>query len=469
MADFTGVTLDDLNNYTKADPTGIIVPDTMVDWPLLDALRPNLNTQEFTAGTNVEILIEATRGYTGQAFWENADLPYPLDTSFVKQLIPLRELMVTAGLTKQALDKAIGGTRSWGRAVDVVMRQREEDWNWLLNDVIFGVGNGEKARVVSAAADGATTVLTCDNTYYDFGRENVQHLKVGERVEVIDVSDTPDACETDTAGNSSWTVTAVSFGDRNNGAATTGTVTLGASTGLAAKLQDNDVVCRVGGLSSALTQPFPQGLMAFCQGNGDHYSGYAALTTFQNLTRSSYDSLKGRVYNADAFASGGVANTPDDWDLSVISDCFMDVSRGSGRGKVDLLLCSMPLAAAISRLSKSENSMQVFVNTTSGLSQAAAGSTIAPTFIAPDGRHVPIKVVETIPENVLYGITTDDLIWHVFGAFENLGPRLGANGAWMKSPADRKTNFEAPFGGYMQLTARRCDNMFCLMDLKSNV
>jgi len=416
-------------------------------------------------GDKIEILIEKDWEFTAKPHYEDADIPRPSDFEFDKQLIPLREVIVNNGLTKQAMDRATGGAASWGRIVDRVLQRGLIDLDWLMNISLIGNGSGALARVVSAVHAAGVVTVTCDNTYTDFGWENVALLKKGMRVEIYNAAG--DTLRT-VSGGVVISGTPV-FGDRNNGApaGVTGTFTFAAAVdpGLA----DNDVVYIYDAKTSALTQPLPQGLLAFVQGNGDDYAGAAALTTFQNLTRASYACLKGRVYQASDFASGGVDGTPDDWDLSVISDATKDVKRGGSKGDTDLILCSEELATAIGRKNRAEAGITVQAGATTNLNQVAVGGQYAKFFIRPsDDRPIPIRVAETIPENCLYGLALESsgMRWHPFGDIDYM--RLTGD-IWMKSPDDRKANFEAPRGGYYQISTGRNDPLFCIQDLRTDV
>jgi hypothetical protein len=469
---FTGTTLDNLNNFVRDLPldSGLVTPDSILDAPLLEALRPRLNTKEFTAGGKVQIYIETERPLTGVPAYEDADIVLPKDTTGVLAEVELRELQVNAGLTKQALDRVVGMPGSWANMVRRTLEQRSEDWNWLLNWVLLGNGSGALAVVDGAPSlVGSTLTVTCDNTYSDFGWENVALLQKGMEIEAYTAAE---AQCTDTAGNTHWEVTGVTFGDRKNGAATSGTFTITTDSGCSIANDSTIYIYRA--KSSGITGPVPVGLLGHVQ-DGSHYSGVAQLATFQGLTRADYSSLKARVYDAADFATGGVLGTPDDWSLTVISDAFSDCKRGSGKGYPDLLLCGSDLAMAITRRQRAEWGVNVAITQPRGEGdgRVVAGSRFAGTFIAPDGTEVPIVVADTIPENVLYGINTEDLVWHVRGGFRNYAPEFGlsaqAGDVWMKSPGDRKMNFEAPYGGYMQVTGRRCDRHFVIMDMATNI
>lgn len=500
-----GVNLTDLNGYMKNIQTGRIVPSLYTWGTLHEHLKANLQTEGFD-GDLAEILIQTGFPFTGSAFGENVDIPYPQDVSFVKQYIPLKQIIVNAGITQQALQRASGGGASWGRAVDLVLANQRSEFLWLRELLSIGDGTGRLARVVSSSHSGGYITVTCDNTYADFGWENVALIKPGMWVECFDsaglqVLDGANGA-VDTYG-SKFKVTAVSFGNRNNGAATTGTVTLACTTDLdsgtdATRCFDDGAILYIAGtrsnsgstpdgagtysygasgtkcyeatnIQSTVDVPVsvPLGLTGLFANAVTHpyYDAGAGcnLDTFQGLTRSSYDTLNTTVYQGDDY--GGSAGTPTDWDLSVISDAINVVNKNTG-GNVNLLLCSSELAMAIMRRNRSEAGIVVQTGSTGNLNQNAVGSQFASTFLAPDGRPIPIKVSATIPRNCLYGITTDDLRWYVKGGFDFL--RLDGD-VWSKSFADRKANFEAPFGGYENIGAERCDRAFVMQDLADNI
>lgn len=461
------VQLSDLNNWMKNYASGVIVQEDYQETSFYEVLRGNVERVPHV-GDYVEMLIQDTRPFTAKAHGEDADIPYPDDLSFQKVYVPLREVIVNAGLTRQALDRAVGGDASWGRIVDRVLSEQKRDFMWLMEVCSIGNGTGMLARVKSAANNGSVTTVTCDNTYTDFGWDNVALMKPGMLIEIY-ASDGTTKRNINSEGYAR--VTSVTFGDRNNGAAQDGTFTY-ASAGVDA-VADNDVVYIYGAKSEGLgvtskyvpEGPFPMGLTGIVQGNGDDYAGSADMTTFQGLVRANYPTLQSTVYQATDYDSTYSDGTPNDWSLSLISDAISQVKTSTG-GLVNLLVCSSELAMAIHRKNRAETGFSVTVGDTGRLNQNAVGSQYANSFLCPDGRIIPIKVSETCPENVLYGLTTDDLTWYVKGKFDYL--RLNGQ-VWDKSYNDRKTNFEAPYGGYTQIGAERCDRCFCMQDLATNV
>lgn len=502
-----GVNLTDLNNFMKNYASGTIVPDLYTWGTLYDALKSSVHKNEFR-GDAVEQLIQTTHPFTGTAFGENVAIPYPSPIGFTKNWIPLKEVIVNAGITKQALDRAVGGDASWGRAVDAVLRAQRQEFQWLMELCAIGDGTGRLARVVTSDYSGTTMTVVCDNTYCDFGWENVALLKKGMRVEIfsatgLQVSDAANGTY-DAAATNEWTVTGVTFGNRANGAATTGSFTFTAANSIddddSAGIVDGSIVYLAGTRSKTLSDfagtgagsparaywaenlqstydvlaALPMGLVGLVADNVNATKKYqdgvtesthiqCQLDTFQGLARASYPTLNAAVYNGADL--GGTKETPEDWDLSVISDAINQNYAGTGKW-TDLLLCSSHLAMAINRRNRSEQNFSVNVSTTGNLNQNTVGAQFPNTFLRPDGAPIPIKVSNTIPANVLYGLCTEDLDWWTKGNFDFL--RLNGE-VWDKSYDDRYANFEAPFGGYSQIGAKRCDSQWVIQDMKNNI
>lgn len=496
---FNGVTLADLNGFMKNYTTGRIVPTEFFWNSLDDILKNSVQTDNFR-GDLAEILMQTEYPYTGQAFGEDIDIPYPDDLKFIRQYIPLKQIIVNAGLTQQALDRATGGDASWGKVVDAVLRSQRQEFKWLREIIRAGDGTGRLARANGTASHSGTDLtIQCDNTYSDWYCENVALLKVGMAVNIIELDGTT---LPDNTGATSFRVKSVTFGNRNNGAATYGTVVLsgvandisssvvdgciialantaslsladsaGAYSGVTTCYQVNDYAAGNG--TGHLATALPMGLAGILQTyvSGKAYAESAGtnplnmtMDTFQGLARdATHPTLSANIWNGGDF--GGTAGTPSDWDLSVISDAINQNESNTG-GKTDLLIVSSELAMAIHRRNRTESNITVNVSSTSNENQNAVGAQFANKFLCPDGRVIPVQVSKTVPRNCLYGLCTEDLRWYVKGSFDF----LKLNGQiWDKSYADRKANFEAPFGGYEQLGAERCDRQFVIQDMKDNI
>ncbi len=102
----------------------------------------------------------------------------------MKQQIDLKEVIANAELTMQTRNRAVGGDTSWGRAVDMSIQHMYRRFYYGLELACLGNGSGALARVKSAAFANGVLTVTCDNTYTDFGIENVQLLQPGLKVDV---------------------------------------------------------------------------------------------------------------------------------------------------------------------------------------------------------------------------------------------------------------------------------------------
>ncbi len=455
------ITLSDLNNYMKNYPSGTIVPEN-AHWdqvPLFKALRPSIDRSVFR-GEHIEVLMETGIGGTFEGFSENQDIPHGAAPAYEKQLVPLKEVIANAELTLQTRNRAIGGDTAWGRAVDMAIQHMFRRFYYGLELACLGNGTGALARVVSASHvdDSPSTGLytytvTCDNTYADFGVENVQLLQPGMKIDIYNGSNAVASC-------TGLTVTGVSFGERANGAATSGTFTFVSDTDALLGTPDNYVVYLANSKSK-----LPMGLLGIVQ-DGVHYSGVAQLTTFQDQARADHAALRAKVYQATDFGPAGETpadGTPCSWALSTISDAIDEAEDTSGR-EIGALFVHSELAKAIDRLNRAANSVSVTVTTTEATTQPVVGARQARTFEKSSGRQVPIYVCRTLPRNVLYGLSLDCLGWHPETEFDFL--RLYGE-VWMPSKDDRKANFEAPYYGSYNISSTRCDGHFVMQDMST--
>ncbi len=506
---WNGITQTDLNNYMKNRVSGIIVPD-LYEWGTLDDdLKATLRKGAFY-GDMVEALIQTSHAHTGTAFGDNVNIPYPDDFGFVKMWIPLKEMIVNAGVTMQQMRRATGGNASWGPIVEKCLSEQRRDWMWLRELAAMGDGTGRLARVASVTG-GTTPVITCDNSYADFGWDSTMLIKPGMWVEIYAadgnlLGDVATTGVSATATDHYFQVTAVAYTDRNNAihSSATGTVTLATTTNnitaTSSAIADGAVIYLAGtrslglsdsagtgsgtatayvtgviGSSGAATSgcSLPIGLVGLVQNAGtsfithgydDDTIGCLNLATFQGLTRATYPTLYSTIYRGADF--DGTDGTPGDWSLSVIDDAIETNYRNTGK-KTNRLLCSGQLARAIDRKNRSENNITTQVGSAGAQKMPSYGSGFASAHLSPlDGSPIPIRVSYTIPRNVLYGLCTEDLHWDTKGDFDFL--RLNGQ-VWDKSYDDRKANFEAPFGGMEQKWAERCDSHWLLQDMRDDV
>lgn len=496
----TLVGIDDLNYFMKDLRSGIVVDSDFIWHSAWDAFKSRVDTKREFQGNNFKMLIRTDYDLSAEAFGERSTFPYAGDTAYVEMNLPLKQVVVPAGITQAALDRATGGEASWGKVVvDEVKRATDRAFPWFMENCIMGDGTGYLARVVSAAEGTDTVVVTCDNTYIDGFWENVRMIKKGMWVSFIG---TDGELVTDNSVTS-WKVSAVSFGDRANSTATTGTFTITTASGrddeITTLLNVNGVTVYrtntltrmsetpddVGGNNryqsanrvattgtySDPTTSLPMGLAGIYQttdSSYDYSDGTIDLTldTFQGLARSSYDTLNAHFFNGTNITGGsGTAGTPGDWNSSTFSDAWWHVFDASGR-EPDLILMSGPLAMAWDRIN--EGGITFTLDANSDWPSKFRGATFAShVFKAPNGNLVPIVVTKSVSDNVAYMITTDDLLWLNKGGFNWKSWEHG--GMWRLSMGNRYDAYEAMFMGYSQLAAERCDGGCVIQDLSTAV
>ena len=487
--------LAQLNNWMRDTYSDVITTEQYFADTLYGPLIPMLKKDGFD-GNNVLMELETSIPLDGQAFGDRATLPYGGTPEFTQMYLPLKEVIVPAGVTEEALNRAVGPPGSWGKIQERALHYQRQAFVELMNVALMSDGTGRIARVVSSSAGTADVTVTCDNTYKDFGLENVQAIRKGMWVECMDASGDAAA---DGNGVTQWKVTARSFGDRANSTAKTGTFTIACTTGqeatIAAFFEDNAVVFLGGTISKIANTPdsvdgsvryeitnglssydiktsLPMGLLGIVQTNATADSGheYAAtsdmtMDKFQGLARASYESMLSKFIGAGDF--GGTDGTPADWDTSVITDAFIDRMNATGM-EPNLLIAGAKLGTALDRKNKNENNLMVTVSATESLNMPVYGARAGKPFIAPSGKLVKVMITERVPDNVLYGINTDSLVWRTKGNadFKHYGSTLDP---WILSPGNRIGLFECWLAMYSQLVALRCDTHFCIQDLATNV
>lgn len=453
--------LEDLNAFMKTyqAPT-IVMNNPPKDLGLYELLRGSHGSQDFQGGDYHEWFIDTEQNYITQAFYENKDIPTGRGVSGVKAKVGMREVITNIGLTKHGIDFNQGGTTSWANALDLALQKEMTDFQYTLSILSLGDGTGKLAEIVSGTNAGQISggkfdtkysiTYTCDNTYTNFGWDNVRLLKKGMTVDVYDGA---------TLKNEGAVVTAVTYGNRKNGAATTGTVTLACTENTTVSSCDGWLIYVTGSKNM-----MPMGLTGLVQPAGLFGD---TTSTIWNLTRSSYECLQ--PYKMDGSDLGGSDGTPTTWGLSDLSDMLDQVEFGNYEGDTNpsYLLMHPLMAQCIWRLNRG-GFQQVISDNGSGLPMAV-GSQRATSFLSPTGATIPIKTHRLIPENVIFGVKMEDLFWLDKGGFEFLGPKLGYSGTWIKTMGDRKANFEAPYGGYFNTGGTRLDRCFVMLDLRNDL
>jgi hypothetical protein len=195
--------------------------------------------------------------------------------------------------------------------------------------------------------------------------------------------------------------------------------------------------------------------------SGQDSAAHDTQGSYFGLTRSSYASLRARI------VQGASAGTPEDWDMSDISGEMLRIKKGSGKGDVDTVLVNLDMAACLGRRSDSDHTVQVVSSTTEAASKQTVAVRQIPQFIkTPTGKLAKVIVDEAMPNNSLAMLDSRDLWMHQLGAFDFL--RLFGD-IWGPTKGDSYTNFEALYGGYLQFSASRCDNMCLMQDMRSDI
>lgn len=504
--------LSALNYYTRdlPDDKRTVSLDRKLDIGFYEQFSGQIQKTGFTAANNIEFRIKTQTPLRGTAHGENIDLPTSGSPAFTDVSVPLREVVDVAGVTKQALDRATGMPGSWGSAIDDAQNDMiNVSFKELLRYCFIGNGTGYLGTIHSAAtcsdANGTAGAgnyikLFLDNVYNTSGWDNTHMCQVGMSVEIADSTGTTATVATNNWGASGGddvarlVITKVHRANRANGASANidgtdggyivcavynSTGSLASSTTLKNGIAENDLLFRQGsvskGIDTSLWTPYPRGLFYYLSDGtlltgmcgSDQTSVYA---NYCGKPRASYASLQPKIYQGGqaGYLSGtGTPGTPEDWDLSDVSDACIAVEEGTGKGKINLLMCNKQMGLCLGRKTKDENSVQVVVNSTGAAnSQAVSVGRIPKTLEGPDGQPIALIIDKAIPNNCIVGMDTNDFRVAQKGNFDyyNL-----YGGAWGPTKDDRKGNFEAFYGGYMQTYAYRLDNMFLMQDLLDNI
>jgi hypothetical protein len=471
-----------LDNFIKERPTDIITPAEILDVPLLEALKDNVDTSKTPNNGNIKIMLETETAMNARGVGDGADIQRGYGDAFVEMTVGLQRILAQCEITEKTMLTATGGDNSWGSYAGRKLDNMLRDFKYVQNIAASGNGTGALAVANGTATytgggssyDSCTgAVITCDNTYTDSGIENTELIKKDMRISIWDAS--AGAFMTDSGGNNTeFKVTAVAPGKRVNGTytATTGTVTIAVTTGLSAALADGDIIFLPGERSAATDLILPMGLTGFIQNdsNGTYTDGLVSpfnLATFQGVTRASYNQLWADVWTAGDFG------LPDDntdgklalWDLSVVSDAMDEVYKRGG--KINMLRCHPEMARTMHRLNRAESSIQVVVDSTKNENQAVVGSVRPKYFIDIEGELVPIIIDRHCPRYIIDGFDTGVLHWY---PIDNADYRkYNGGGVWQELRGSRATILEASYEWWYNIGAERCDYSFRIQDLRTDL
>jgi len=251
----------------------------------------------------VPVNIDGTIGYGARG--DGDDLPTPENQTFVETTVPYKYLYGRIRVTHPTIVSSKDNEGSWVKAVSAEMDGLTRDIKQDVNRQYFGAGDSSLGRVASASA----ATLTFDTPH---------RLKVGMIVNVIkSASGTPNQ-GSDTGAGTTYTKRdgqAVAVSDLKvatipSAVTATFTVSGGADDGGAPDLDasgtnnwdcaDGDIVVRKGSMNSALdTSHEMEGLLSITDAgtvNGIATRRYS--TTFQGISRATYDKWEGNVINS---------------------------------------------------------------------------------------------------------------------------------------------------------------------------
>lgn len=452
--------IEAINAYMRDVPSKKIVANEIQDVGFFKALTKNFNNSQFQ-GLNIVNLLKVGAPMRTKAHGERLDLPGTGNAKYYEMKVPLAELITNAGITKQALDRATGMPGSWGRIVNDALDDMETDFEYGKCLSAIGNGTGALCRVSAAASDGTNVTVTSDSTYTDFFWDNVHLIREGMLVEIY--SSDGNTKRTPAGGAE---VLSVTFGNRKNGAATTGSFVIAGATDLG--ISDNDIVYIHGAKSEGLDRPFAMG-MAYIFQDGVHFSGIMQETNAYGLARATYKSLRARIIQASDFgltSEGPVDGTPTYWDLSMIDDQIIAARKGSGKGQIDTMMANSDLARCIMERNHAKWGITVNLNDAKGQGTTVSGTRIPTKYIGPNGEEIDFIVDELLPNNCLAMFPTRDVMMHQLNSFDYL--RMYGD-IWGPTKNDRKSDYEAPYGGYLQFSADRCDNCIMIQDMRTNI
>jgi hypothetical protein len=473
MAEVTYATL--LDNFTKELYSGIITDENMIDVPLFEALKSNVDRASFDTNGNVKILIQTGRGRNARGLVDGGNLPDAQASSYVEQTVPVQRILAVAGLTEKTKKLLTGGSASWGPIVRRTLDDMILDFKYMQNIAAHSNGRGCLASVASSsynatAGPGSTPLLTitCDNEYWDTGIENTSIIQKDMWIKIWD-SDA-NGFAADSGGATEFKVVSVAPGKRSSStwAATTGTVSVTVASDINANCADGDFLF-IGGAADDGTVGngnLPMGLTGIIANNNtgtydDDLIAPFTTATFQGLARASYPSLCADIWHASDFSSDSDHTPSENWDLSVLSDAMDEVDNDGG--KTRLIRCHPEMARCLYRLSQSNNSVNVTVNTSPEAgNQKVVGDRRPKYMLDINGDEMPIITDKYMARYAIEGIDTSVLRWHPVG---NADFRKDFGDIWGPTRGGRATTIEAGYEWWYELSSERCDWHWRVNDL----
>jgi len=462
-----------INNFTLDVLKGGIMGYDDLDVALFQTLSGFSKVDEFH-GDTVEQIMRTTRPYTSEAMIERKDMPEGKSWAYLRTQLRNTQFMTNSELTIEDMQRARGGSDSWGDIVMEALQLQIDDREHFMKLASIGDGTGRLGKIKADNATGVTEdtnvfTVILSNTYDNFGWDNCWLLSVGMKVDIRDASG--DALG---AACNGLEITSVTQGTRSlsGHAAVDGSFTFTSTTDLIGSggLLENPsgfLVYMAGSAGKIATSELTAdtttvmtGLTGIVTDNVIFGSGNHAY--FQGRARASFPALKAQVTRLNS-------GTPTTWDGTTISTAIRSLTTGITRVKPSdlVIMCNGQIAMAMHNMNISSTggagAYQVSVPTGNAAFQAVTGSRYSEVFIAPDGTPIPIVIDDTIPPHYMFILHKPSftLYKNYWGFVNDYG-----TGIWQPKRMSRALIYEAPWRGYVQLGVDRCDGCAVISDLR---
>jgi len=456
---------------------------------LIDILMEKAETIECNTLGDYETMIEDSYNFSATPGGENKILPDGKNkVDAAKIALSLTQTYANAEITRHSL---IFRQQSDGSYVDVVHKALSDlifGVEWYRSVMAFGNGTGQIATVGttgSSVSVGSSATVSCNNTYIDLGIDNTQFMRVGINVEFY------------RSGSLVGTglVTAVHPTYRRaSDNSQTGTFTFVNNYTSSFTPTKNDQVFIAGAYGST---EIMQGLRTIInpaiyntttwgwvadgndvfEGLYQGKKGSATTIARSNTTNPYAEIFRSKLWRTDdngkldlvsdaTSHAAQTGNSLSDWDMGTLRDVIAEMDYNSkNSGQINGLLMDQFMAEKAFKIA--EDKIGIY----SGLPEAEAQSKVGKDLLRAtgirktDGTVIPIITTKWMPSNEIIGVCFDDLFFLKHGNYEFLS-RNG--GVWEPSFVNGRDNFQAPYMGFENIGARRCDKCFSIQGLKDS-
>jgi len=210
----------------------------------------------------------------------------------------------------------------------------------------------------------------------------------------------------------------------------------------------------------------------------NHHRG-SELQNIRTIARNSNDAeiFKSQLWRSNAngtdfgqvtdYTSYGVYTGAGlcDWDLGTIREVLDSVDfDNKNTARVDTLFMNSAMANMFWKITKDKITVTETEVQSESTSERGFDISRAKQFIREDGTAVTIHVTPWINNNEILGMSSNDL----FILEGQPGHFLNRNGGgtWEPTYANNKDNWQAPYKGFINMGAYRCDKCFWIQGLK---